>query len=338
MTTIKDVARAANLSVTTASRALNNHSDVAAATRARVAEVAERLGYHPNHTARSLQGTRTDTVGLVIPRLVHRYVDSFWLEFIGGVSAACTDAGLDLLISMADDLHGEHAHYQRLVRSRRVDGVILCDIRVRDPRIAFLRDSPAPFVAFGRMLGDADYTWVDIDGAAGVHQAMNHLLALGHRRVAFLGTDRDFSFSHFRHEGYLSALLAAGLRYDESLVIQDLAVGSDLEEPLDRLLALPSPPTAFLTCADFLASAALRSLRRRGLLVPEDCSLVAFDDTLITQHAEPPLSCIRQDNQAAGICAAKFLIRQLQDGLAPPTQQLLQATLIVRQSTAAVPS
>ncbi|MGH2389750.1 MAG: LacI family DNA-binding transcriptional regulator, partial [Chloroflexota bacterium] len=129
MTTIKDVARAAGLSVTTASRALNNHDDVAAATRARVVRVASELGYHPNHIARSLQGMRVNTVGLVIPQLVHRYVDSFWLEFIAGVTSTCGDAEFDLVLCTGKDLPAEHAHYQRLVSSRRVDGVIVCDIR-----------------------------------------------------------------------------------------------------------------------------------------------------------------------------------------------------------------
>src|SRR5690242_20122047 len=97
MPTIKDVAKAAHLSVTTASRALNDHDDVAEGTRAHVRRIALELGYHPNHTARSLQGTRTDTIGLVIPQLVHRYVDSFWLEFIGGVSGVCSRKHFDLL-------------------------------------------------------------------------------------------------------------------------------------------------------------------------------------------------------------------------------------------------
>src|SRR5579872_5086648 len=164
MATIKDVARAAGLSITTVSRALNNHDDVADETRARIAAIADQLGYHPSHLARSLQGTRAHAVGLVIPQLVHRYVDSFWLEFIGGVGTVCGDAGLDLLLCTGKDLHAEQANYQRLVRSRRVDGVILCDVRVRDPRITFLRHSHAPFVAFGRTLGHDDFSWVDVDG------------------------------------------------------------------------------------------------------------------------------------------------------------------------------
>ncbi len=335
MATIKDVARVAGLSVTTVSRALNNYDDVAERTRARVVQVAEQLGYHPNHAARSLQGTRTETIGLVIPRLVHRYLDSFWLEFIGGASATCADAGFDLLLSTGDDLHAEHAHYQRLVRTRRVDGVILCDIRVRDPRVSFLQTSNSPFVAFGRTLSDDGYSWVDVDGASGVQDAVVYLLGLGHRRIAFLGTERDFSFTHFRHEGYLAGLLHANMPYDDDLVVQDLNVGCELDEPLARLLALPSPPTALIACADFLASAALRALRRRGVRVPEQMSVVAFDDTLVTQHADPPLTCLRQDNHAIGTSVAAMLIQRLQPTGIAPLHALIRPELIVRRSTAA---
>ncbi|HWE61961.1 MAG TPA: LacI family DNA-binding transcriptional regulator [Chloroflexota bacterium] len=335
MATLKDIARAANLSVTTASRALNDHGDVAAETRAHVRRVAAQLGYHPNHTGRSLQGTRTNTIGLVIPQLIHRYVDSFWLEFIGGVSSICAEQHFDLLITTGSDLPAEHAHYQRLVRSKRVDGVILCDVRVRDPRVSFLRGSRAPFVAFGRTLGADDYSWIDVDGAAGVREAIDHLLALGHRRIAFLGTHRDFSFSHFRYEGYLEALLAAGLPIDDDLVIQDLEVGSDIDVVLRRLLALPAPPTAVFACTDFLASGVLHALRQRKLIVPDNLSLVVFDDTLVTQHADPPLTSIRQNNHAIGCSIAALLIRQIRDAGPTPLHELVLPQLILRRSTAA---
>jgi len=135
MPTLKDVAREAGLSVTTVSRALNNHFDVAETTREHVVRVAAELGYHPNQSARSLQGTRANALGLVIQTLVHRYLDSFWLEFIGGVTSVCGEESFDLLLCAGKDLRDEYTQYQRLVNSRRLDGVIVCDVRVRDPRI-----------------------------------------------------------------------------------------------------------------------------------------------------------------------------------------------------------
>ena len=337
MATIKDVARAADLSVTTVSRALNDHLDVAEATRAHVRGVAERLGYHPNHTARSLQGTRTDTIGLVIPQLMHRYVDSFWLEFIGGVTSVCSRAHLDLLISMGSSPAAEFEHYQRLVRSKRVDGVIVSDVRTDDRRIRFLRQCGAAFVAFGRTLDVDDYSWVDVDGAAGLHLALDHLLALGHRRIAFLGTDSAFTFSHFRLLGYRQALAGAGLPIDERLVFQNLDLQSDFEAVIDRALGVEAPVTAIVAGADFLASGVLRSLRRRGIRVPEDISLLAFDDTLVTEHADPPLCCLRQDNRAIGEHVAQLLCARLRGEDNGAHHALIQPDLVLRRSTARAP-
>lgn len=338
MPTLKDVAREAGLSVTTASRALNHYSDVAEKTRERVARVAAELGYHPNHIARSLQGTRTHAIGLVIPTLVHRYLDSFWLEFIGGVTSACMEAGFDLLLCTGKDLHDEYAQYERLVNSRRVDGVIVCDVRVRDPRISLLCKNDATLVAFGRVLGEDGYSWVDVDGAGGVRAAMEHLLLLGHQRIAYLSTPPAFSFTHFRFEGYLQALFAAGIEQDANLVVEDLDVTSDLEGPVRALLALDRPPTAILACADFLAIGALRALRALGKRVPDDVSLIAFDDTLATLQADPPLTCVRQDNQAIGRHVAITLTSELLGEAQAPVQILVQPCLVVRGSTAPPPA
>ena len=336
MVTLKELAHAAGLSVTTVSRALNNYDDVAEDTRVRVVRLASELGYHPNHIARSLQGTRVNALGLVIPQLVHRHVDTFWLEFIAGVTARCSDAGFDLVLCTGEDLHAEHVHYQRLVHTRRVDGVILCDVRVRDQRITFLRQNQAPFVAFGRVLGLDDFSWVDVDGTTGVRSAVEHLLQLGHRRIGYLGTPRAFSFTHFRHEGYFEALSAAGIGNDDRLVVEDLDALSDLQAIIQHLLALPEPPTALIACADFLAAGVLRVLRNLGITVPDDLSLIAFDDTPATQYTEPPLTAIRQNNYMIGNRIASVLIQQLQQEGQPPCHELIQPSLVVRQSTAAV--
>jgi len=168
MATIKDVARHVGLSVTTVSRALNNYDDVAETTRERVRAVARTLDYHPNAVARSLQGSQTDTVGLVIPLALHRSYDAFWLEFIGGMVGACAPRGVDVLVSAANP-HGDLGDgFERLVRGGRVDGLLVCDIRRADPRIAYLRGQNIPFVAFGRTLEEQDYPFIDVDGTAGV--------------------------------------------------------------------------------------------------------------------------------------------------------------------------
>jgi len=333
MATIKDVAREVGLSVTTVSRALNNYDDVAEATRRRVQAVADRLDYHPNAVARSLQGCRANTVGLVIPSILHRSYDAFWSEFIGGVAGACAGRGVDLLVAATGAGEAPDDALRRLARGGRVDGLLLCDIRDEDERIAYLQEQGLPFVAFGRTVGPHTYSYVDVDGTLGVARAIEHLILLGHRRIAYLGLDPRFGFSHARFDGYRAALARAGLACDEALVRHDLSEGS-VPVALAALLALPEPPTAVVAAADVLALAALRAARAAGLAVPDDLSLVAFDDSLLVQHADPPLTAIGQPNHLLGEQAASLLLDRAADPSLPPVQRLVAPTLVVRKSTA----
>lgn len=333
MTTIKDVARHVGLSVTTVSRALNDFDDVSEATRARVRAAAETLDYHPNAVARRLQRRHSSTIGLMIPLVLHRSFDIFWLEFIGGVAAACSQRGVDLLVATADahDDVGQGLH--GLTRGSRVDGLLVCDIRQSDPRIAYLQRHRFPFVAFGRTTERQDYPYIDVDGAAGVMQAMAHLIGLGHRRIAYLGLDPAFGFSHYRFTGYMQALRNAGLTYDAGLSRVGLG---ELSAPaaVAEVLGLPDPPTAVIAAADFLAQAVLKAARALGLAVPGDLSIVVFDDSPLVQHAEPPLTAIHQPNTRLGEEAAGLLLDRVAGPDSPLVQRLVVPSLIVRDSTA----
>ncbi len=333
MTTIKDVARHVGLSVTTVSRALNNYDDVADTTRSRIREAASRLDYHPNAAARRLQGSRANTIGLVIPLALHRSYDAFWSEFIGGVAGTCSKRGVDLLVAATDGEDTPGASFQRLVRGGRVDGLLICDVRDADERIADLRKRRLPFVAFGRTIGVPNYSYIDVDGAAGVVSAVEHLIGLGRRRIAYLGLDPYFGFSYFRFHGYRTALDAARLCYDESLVCHGLREES-VPAAVAALLALAARPTAIIAAADFLALGALKAAREAGLVIPDDLSLVTFDDSLLVQHAEPPLTAIGQPNRCLGEEAAALLLDHVDDPSLPPARRLVTPTLIARGSTA----
>ncbi len=333
MATIKDVARHVGLSVTTVSRALNNYDDVAEATRERIRAAALSLDYHPNAAARSLQGSQASAIGLVIPLVLHRSYDAFWIEFIGGVAAVCGGRGLDLVLTTADLNHAEHGGLQRLVQGRRVDGLIACDIRRDDSRIAYLQKRKLPFVAFGRTVNNQNYSFIDVDGAAGVMQAMEHLIQLGHQRIAYLGVDPDFGFSHFRFTGYVEALARAGLPHDPALVRHGLTEAT-VPGVMSELLALPERPTAIFAAADFLALAALKAIRGAGLSVPADLSVAVFDDNLLVQHADPPLTAVSQPNRRLGEEAAGLLLNYVAQPALPLAQRLVVPTLVVRASTA----
>jgi DNA-binding LacI/PurR family transcriptional regulator len=336
MVTIKDIAREVGLSVTTVSRALSGYDDVAPATKARIRDVALRLDYHPNTAARSLQTTQADAIGLVIPSTLHRAYDPFWLEFIGGMAAVCGRSGLDLSLSAAEESEdsAEVPHsFARWVRGRRVDGLVVCDVRNEDGRITYLKRHRVPFVAFGRAAGRPDYPYIDVDGGAGVMQAVMHLATLGHTRIGYLGLDPSFGFSRFRLDGYQEGMSRMGLSYAFELVREGISHAT-AETVAAELCAMPQPPTAIVAAADFLALAVLRVARQRGLEVPGDLSLVVFDDNLLVQQAEPPLTVISQPNRRLGEEAAELLIERIRQPDGPLIQRLVGPTFIVRASTA----
>ncbi|MDQ2742449.1 MAG: substrate-binding domain-containing protein, partial [Chloroflexota bacterium] len=284
-----------------------------------------------------LQNSRANALGLIIPLQLHRTYDAFWLEFIGGMAAVCAGRHVDLLVSAADDAVDEPAGstpgFRRIARGSRVDGMLLCDVRRTDGRIAYLRKQNLPFVAFGRTAGDHDYAYIDVDGAAGASQAIEHLLRLGHRRIGFLGVDADFGFSHYRLAGYRQALARAGIVAQPAYIRQDL---TDLTavDAARELLTHDDSPTAIFATADFLALAALRAAREAGLAVPRDLSICVFDDSPLVQHADPPVTTVSQPNRRLGEEAATLLLDRIENPAAPLIQRLVIPTLIVRQSTA----
>lgn len=333
MVTIKDVARKAGVSITTASRGLNNHDDVAEATRTRVRDAASALGYHPNAAARSLQNRRAHAIGLAIPLTLHRAQDPFWFSFIGGMASTCAERGMDLMVSGVTGQDDGKA-FQRLLRGGRVDGILICDIRRKDHRIALLQQHRFPFVAFGRTIGPHDYAYIDVDGEAGVVEAMEYLIQLGHRSIAFLGTDPDFGFAHYRLAGYRKALSHAGIADDHQMVYEGLDERT-VVPVLQALLGHAHPPTAILAAADVLALAALKTARERGISIPRDLSLIAFDDSPIVRHAEPALTAIRQPNRRLGEEGAALLMDQVANPGGPLIQRLVTPRVIRRASTAA---
>jgi LacI family transcriptional regulator len=316
--------------VTTVSRALNDYDDVSDATKARIREAARRLDYHPNAMARSLQNSKANAIGLVIPHVLHRTYDAFWLEFIGGVAETCGTRGVDLVMAATDD-HASQS-FRRVARGQRVDGMILCDVRRLDPRVAYLERHGLPFVSFGRTIDTTDHSYIDVDGAAGAAIAVEHLLHLGHRRIAYLGLDPDFSFSYFRLRGYEQALARAGVATDPALIHEGL---TELSAPavVHGLLTLASPPTAIFGTADFLGIAAVRAAREAGLAIPDDLSICVFDDSPLVQHVDPPLTAVSQPNRRLGEEAGELLLDQLKHPERGPTHRLIVPSLVIRSST-----
>ncbi|SDQ64841.1 transcriptional regulator, LacI family [Quadrisphaera sp. DSM 44207] len=325
--TITDVAREAGVSVATVSKVVNGRYGVAARTTAHVQRVIEELGYESSLVARSLRSHRTNVLGILVADF-----EPFSTEILKGVSRAIAGTGYELLAYSGGGRAGQ-AGWERRSLSRLggtlVDGAILVT-----PTVVATGGS-VPVIAVDPHAGPADTPTVDADNLTGALRATEHLLRLGHRRIAFLGGRPDLESARLREEGYRTALRAAGVEVDPALVRvaeyrRELAAG-----PARELLTLPERPTAIFAANDLSAIGTMEVAVELGLSVPQDLSVVGFDDVPESALTTPPLTTVRQPLQEMGAEAVRLLVGLLDGRGDGGTHVRLPTELVVRGSTRA---
>jgi LacI family transcriptional regulator len=334
--TLKDIAQRVGVSITTASRALGGYEDVAETTREKVLRAAEELGYYPSATARQLQKQRTDTIGFVIPTFGPRFSDPYFSELLAGIGNEAAHHNFDLLVSTrSPDSSEEEEAYRRLVDGRRVDGVLVVRTRIKDPRLSYLMQRDFPFVAFGRSRANEDFPYLDVDGQKGLRDAVQHLIDVGHERIAYISAPRNLTFATHRLAGYKQALQENRLAYDKDLVVVGHLTEEDGYQAAHRLLSLSNPPTAIAVANDLMALGAMRAAHERGLDVGHDMAITGFDDIPLAAHARPALTTVRQPIYDIGRRVCQMLIRVIKGEPLAERHILLEPTLVIRESNGA---
>ncbi len=332
--TISDVAARAGVSKGAASFALNDKPGVSAETRDRVVQAAKDLGFTPSATAKALASRRSDALGLILTREPEMLgSDPFFPPFIAGVESVIAPGGRALTLRFVQPDQEEEA-YADVARAKRVDGVIVADLRVDDPRPRLLADLNLSFVTLNRPIVPSTGPAVCLDDRQGVRDAVEHLVGLGHRDIGHVAGPGDYLHAIERRDEWARVLTAAGLPISEPVEADFTAAGGAgaTEELLDR----PTPPTAILYANDLMAMAGMAVAYRRGLNVPADLSIVGYDDAELAAHLHPPLSTIRTNAYEWGRAAATTLI-DLLDGKHPDDVHLAPATFIARASTGPIP-
>ncbi len=337
--TSSQVAARAGVSRTTVSFVLNGvpASGISDDTRTRVLLAARELGYVPNAAARSLVSGNSHTVALVIPHNEHIRVDAFIPGLLGAINRHCHARGFMVLLESVEDVTVPGA-YLRLVDSRRIDGLIMLNPRQQeDPHLLELARNRFPLVLFGSGPGmQPDMCGISTDNRAAARGATAHLLALGHRRIAHLSfASFDYQVALARWEGYRDALAEHGLEADPALLAHgDFSAASGYQAARE-LLRRPLRPTALFAGNDIMAFGAMRAIREHGLRIPEDIAVVGFDDMVLAEFADPPLTTVRTDPVVQGALGAEMLL-QLIRGSAPAQRHVVMDTeLIVRASCGA---
>jgi len=330
--TISDVARVAGVSKGAVSFALNGRPGVAAATRERILAVARDLSWSPSLRGRALSVSRALAVGLVIARPPETLgADPFFASFITGIETVLSERGYALMLQVVSDERTEHESYRRLAASGRVDGVFLTDMRVDDVRPQLLDDLDLPTVVIGPAPGRGPWSAVYIDDQPGIVAAVEHLVALGHRRIGHVAGPAEFVHGVSRRAAWASAVTDAGLAPDTCITSDFSAQGG--ADATRRLLDLPEPPTAIVYANDLMAIAGMSIAIGRGVDVPSQLSVTGFDDTPLAAYLQPALTTVRTDVVGWGRAAATRLLA-LVDGEAGAEIDLPSPEFVIRASTA----
>lgn len=331
--TRKEVAERAGVSVAVVSYVVNNGPrPVSPETQARVKKAIKELGYYPNELARSLSRKQTATIGLIIPSLIN----PVYAEIANSLESVCAAEGYMVMLCGTGRDPDKEKRLAQTLRAKQVDGVVVIPSQAPQVVVTPLQQAHIPMVVLEHDLPNTHC--IAIDDLQGGRLATQHLLSLGHCRIGMIKREPTSALSSLRFVGYREMLEKAGIPFDPDLVIESKAGQVAGYNAMQKLLALPNPPTAVFTHNDVLAVGAMRAIHDAGLTVPYDISVVGYDDTISSSYLNPPLTTVKFPVAEMGRRAGQIILELVQkEGSLPAQTVMLPVKLIVRASTAPPP-
>jgi LacI family transcriptional regulator len=335
---LEDIAARAGVSRSTVSRVINNEPYVSQKTRDHVLKVIEQEGFSPNPVARMLVTQRTHTIGVVIPHTVNVVFEDphYYPTLLEGVAATANERDYAMMLWIGESSGDETRFYQRILKNRLMDGLIMASPTSNTPFIRHLVETNTPLVMVERPDQYIDrISYVSIDNIQATHTAIHHLLGLGRRRIATVTGALDNVDGQDRLTGYEQVLKNAGL-YDPDLVVEGRFSWASGYQGTQRLLQRAGDIDAIFAASDQTAMGVLQALHEAGKRIPEDIAVVGFDDLPSAVQANPPLTTIHHPIQQKGARAMSLLVDQIENPNDEPQQILLPVQLVIRQSCGAV--
>lgn len=330
------VARQAGVSIATVSRVINGGDPVAPLTRDRVTDAIAALGYQPNSLARSLAKGRTHTLALLLPDITN----PFFPELVKGVEVVADEGGYTLILAETGGDPAKEASYLAMLRGKQVEGVIAVGLTLKGSQIEPIIGPDLPVVCLDRGTDLRRASTVHIDHRQGARLATQHLVELGHRRIAHIAGPPGLELSAQRCQGYQLALEAAEIVPAAAAVIAADLTESGGYDAMERLLQGVQVPTAVFVANDLMAIGAMAALKANGITVPDEISVVGFDDIKLAAYTYPPLTTIHQPIREMARAGSGILLTAIRTKSAAPRRHdvIFEGTLVVRQSTAPPPS
>ncbi len=329
-TNIRDVAKAAGVSIATVSKVLNGYTTVNEKTKERVLQFVKDMQFHPNSAARSLVGRRSMTIGIFLTAgLAH----PFFTQILSGMEQALKTKGYDL-IYLAQLSWSKDYSFVRHCQSRNVEGVVVFGFQHENMNFDELIQSGIPTVFIDLDVREGRAGYISSDNEAATERTVQYLSGLQHNKISFLSGNKDAYASRHRLQGYRTGLEQAKLPYRENYVVEGDFTRETGYLAMKMLLALPEPPTAVICCSDMSAVGALDAIREAGLAVPEDISVIGFDDIEIASNVRPALTTVRQDMMTIGRRSIELLDELINDEALPPPEEIVPTELVIRDTCA----
>jgi DNA-binding LacI/PurR family transcriptional regulator len=329
-----DVARKAGVSRTTVSFVLNNVPGVSISetTRQRVLDAAEKLHYYPDSAGRKLVSGKSYSLGLVLRQSDEQiFADALLPQVLLGVEQAAAGQGFQVLLKPLEP--DNKTGFMRLINENHVDGILLSGPRQDDTEIIHLYKEGFPFMLMGQ-LSEGGIPFVDIDAVEGASRAIEHLIQLGHRRIAMItNASLEYTSAQQRHSGYLKALHKAGIEPNDSYLRTGNYTPASGYEAMNVLMKESPPPTAVFVASDVVALGAMQAIKQNGMKIPDDIAMVGFDDIPLAEYFDPPLTSLHLPAYGLGWAGGERLIRLVNKEGLDTDGVLLESELIIRQSS-----
>jgi len=333
MTTLKEVAKKANVSITTVSRVINNSSKVNAKTRERVQSAMQSLSFQPNRVAQRLRGNkgRSKLLGLIIPDIQNQ----FYSSIVRGIEDMSYGNDYAVILCNSDENPEKEKFYLEVLKSESVDGIILPPIRQNGKVIKELIEAGIPVICFDRKLSTQSVDTVVIDNEKGGYMATTHLIEIGHRNIAVITSSLHFSSFEDRLRGYENALREKGIAISQEYIKKGDHRSSEVAKELTIGLLHHKPrPTAIFVMNNQMTLGALEAINEQNLVIPDDISIVGFDDMLWARAISPPLTVIKQPGYEMGRRVAEMFFQKVNDPGRDPVQVIMEPKLVIRKSSA----